>query len=176
MPPAREPLRTASVLALLTPEGEADERDGGPGLVLIERSAELTNHAGQIALPGGKPEPGDRDLWHTALREAEEEVGLAEPVDPLGRLGPVPTPTGFWIVPFVAVAPPSFRPVPNSGEVARVFVPSLARLADPRIHRIEGRVPYRGRTYDLHSFDLGLRVPLWGATARVVWDLLRRLA
>ncbi len=171
--PVEDGLRTAGVVALLTPA--ADDR-AAPGVVLIERSHHLANHPGQLALPGGKPEAGDRDLWHTALREAQEEVGLTGSVAPLGRLSPVPTPTGFWIVPYVALAPEGFRPTARSGEVARVHVPALATLADPRVHRVTGRVPYRGRTYDLHEFDLGLRIPLWGATARVLWDLLRRLA
>ena len=171
--PVEDGLRAAGVVALLTPR--ADDRPA-PGVVLIERSRHLSSHAGQLALPGGKPEPDDRDLWHTAVREAGEEVGLAGPVEPLGRLAPVPTPTGFWIVPFVALAPAGFWPAARTGEVARVHVPALATLADPRVHRVTGQVPYHGRTYDLHEFDLGLEVPLWGATARVLWDLLRRLA
>jgi len=175
-PPDRENLRQAGVVALLTRTPDPG-RGRGPGVVLIERSRALHHHAGQIALPGGKPEPADEgDLWRTALREAGEEVGLEGPIEPLGRLHPVPTPTGFWIVPFVAAAPASFRPSPASAEVAQTLVPALAYLSDPARHRVTGRVPYRGRTYDMHEFDLGLPVPLWGATARVIWDLLRRLA
>ncbi len=166
-------LAPAAVVALLTEGSDAGPR--APGLVLIERGHGLRTHAGQIAFPGGKPEPHDPHLLATALREADEEVGLAGPVRSLGRLPPVPTPTGFWITPFVAVAPAGFSPTPRTAEVRRVLCPALRDLADPERHRITGRYDWHGRGYDLHEFDIGTEPPLWGATARMVWELLRRL-
>ncbi len=162
-------LRQAAVVALLMRTGE------GPELALIERSADLRAHAGQLALPGGKPEPHDGSLLDTALREAREEVALPESgATVLGRLGPVPTPTGFVIVPYVAWAPDQWRPVVASTEVQSVITPSLATLADESRHRITGRGMWAGMKYELHEFDIH-DPPLWGATARIVWDLIERL-
>ncbi len=172
-PPAPGGLAPAAVVAVLTEDSAAGST--APGLVLIERGHDLRTHAGQLALPGGKPEPGDADLLATALRAAEEEVGLPATARALGRLPPVPTPTGFWITPFVVLAPPGFAPAPRTAEVRRVLRPALATLADPARHRVTGRYDWGGRGYDLHEFDLGTRPPLWGATARMVWELLRRL-
>lgn len=168
-------LRRAAVLALVLPSGPPTEEDpgDGPRLLLIERSASLRAHAGQLAFPGGKPEPGDASLVETARREAEEEVGLDRAVEVLGRLDPVPTPTGFLIVPFVAFAPPGWQPRITSMEVERLLTPSVARLRDPSIHRVTGRGVWRGFPYEMHEYAIDTP-PLWGATARMVWDLLRR--
>lgn len=163
-------LRPAAVIGLLLPDGDA-----GHELVLIERSSQLRQHAGQLAFPGGKPEPGDFNLLDTALREAHEEVGLArEQVDVLGRLSPVPTPTGFYIVPFVGRVRSSWQPRQASAEVERVLTPSLATLMDPAVYHSAGRARWEGRSYELHEYRIA-EPPLWGATARMVWDLLRRL-
>lgn len=165
-------LRHAAVLAVLMPGAS---RHDDPRVVLIERSATLRAHAGQLAFPGGKPEPEDASLAHTALREAEEEVGLdRDAAEVLGQLEPVPTPTGFMIVPFVAWAPPGWVPRPTSPEVHRILTPSLSQLADPGIHRITGVRVWNGRRYAMHEFAIH-DPPLWGATARMMWDLLERL-
>lgn len=163
-------LRFAAVLAILLPSPDDDAE-----LVLIERSSALPSHAGQLAFPGGKPEPHDTSLAATATREAEEEVALpADSVEILGRLGSVPTPTGFLIVPYVAWAPPHWRPVASNGEVHAVLTPRISTLLDPAIHRITGRGTWRGFDYEMHEFAIH-QPPLWGATARMVWDLLQRL-
>lgn len=160
------PLRLAAVLALIMP---------GDRLLFIERSSRLRSHAGQIAFPGGKPEPEDRDLLDTALREAEEEVALdRDVVHVLGRLEPLPTPTGFFIVPFVGRVDQPWQPRVASGEVARILQPEIGLLADPEIHRITATRHWRGRAYELHQFDIA-DPPLWGATARMTWELLERM-
>lgn len=154
---------------------EAGEPDLGQRLLLIERSTQLRNHGGQLAFPGGKPEQDDADLLSTALREAEEEVGLdRDAVHVLGRLEEVPTPTGFMIVPFVGRIASDWQPRITSPEVHRVLTPSLARLADPAIHRVTDTRRWRGRTWELHEYAIA-DPPLWGATARMVWDLLTRM-
>jgi 8-oxo-dGTP pyrophosphatase MutT (NUDIX family) len=161
--------RFAAVIGLLI--GAADD----PSLVLIERSGKLRQHAGQLAFPGGKPEVGDRDLLDTALREAWEEVALPrESVRVLGRLSPVPTPTGYMIVPYVGRVEVDWQPQGGSHEVERVLTPSLRTLMDPEIHRAVGSVEWEGKAYDLHEFRIA-EPPLWGATARMVWDLIQRI-
>lgn len=164
------PLSFAAVLAAIT--GPIHD----PSLLLIERPGGMRTHAGQLAFPGGKPDPDDGDLLRTALREAEEEVGLpAGEVRVLGRLDPVPTPTGFFIVPFVGRVEPQWEPsIRSEQEVARVLTPSFRQLQDPTVHTVDGRRKWRGVVYDLHRYDVA-DPPLWGATARMVWDLLERL-
>lgn len=164
--------RFAAVIGLLL---ENDAAIDGPSLVLIERSGALRQHAGQIAFPGGKPEPDDRDLLDTALREAWEEVGLPrELVSVAGRLSPVPTPTGYMIVPYVGRVRADWQPRRASAEVERVLTPSLRTLMDPAVHRETGSIEWEGRIYELHEFAIA-DPPLWGATARMVWDLLERI-
>lgn len=171
--PDPKPLRYAAVLAPLLPAIDPEE---GPRLLLIERAGDLRKHAGQLAFPGGKPEPDDRDLLETALREAEEEVALdRRVVRVLGRLAPVPTPTGYMIIPYVARVVSDWRPtVLDPGEVAATLTPSLRRLSDPAGYIHRGSAEWRGQHYELHEFAIHTP-PLWGATARMVYDLLQRL-
>lgn len=165
-------LRLAAVIGLLLRHGPDDD---DPRLLLTERSKSLRAHAGQVAFPGGKPEAEDESLLHTALREAREEVGLpSEGTTVLGRLNPVPTPSGFFIVPYVGWAPTGWVPRAESSEVHRVITPRLTRLADPAVHRITGRGVWRGYRYVMHEYAVH-EPPVWGATARIVWDLLGRL-
>ncbi len=169
------PLRYAAVIGLILPECSRPQPRPGPRLLLIERSEQLRNHAGQLAFPGGKPEPGDSDLLATALREANEEVGLVrEQVTVLGRLEEVPTPSGFMIVPFVGRVEGDWVPRGTSPEVTRVLTPPLSLLAEPSIHRVTDRREWRGRMWELHEYAIG-DPPLWGATAAMVRDLLSRM-
>jgi len=165
--PGEDPatLRRAAVLAPFYEEGDA------PGLILVERSGALGNHPGQIAFPGGARDPGEDDLA-CALRESREEIGLdpAE-VEVLGRLAPRPTVTGFLVSPVVGRLrrwPVPFVPAP--AEVASILTVPVARLVEPGVLRVatfEG-----GRTVDF--FDLGDHV-VWGATARMIRELLERV-
>ncbi|MEM7154409.1 MAG: CoA pyrophosphatase [Myxococcota bacterium] len=171
LPEVPPDLRLAAVIALLMRDTPA----GGPGLLLIERSSSLRAHAGQIAFPGGKPEPEDGTLLDTALREAREEVGLPESgTTVLGRLWPVPTPTGFLIIPYVGWAPEGWVPEATSPEVHHILTPTLALLADPAIHRVTHRGMLRGFAYELHEFKVH-KPAIWGATANMVWELLLHL-
>ncbi len=168
-----DPVADAAVVALLMPRVGAREDD--PKVVLIERAGSMRNHAGQVAFPGGKPDAGDRGLIHTALREASEEVGLPEidAADVLGRLSPVPTPSGFCIWPYVAWAPEGWHPRNTSeAEVAAVMTPRLSTLAGS--HSVAGEGVWKGFAYEMHSFAVH-DPPVWGATARIMWDLLERI-
>lgn len=170
--PSYRDLRPAAVIALLLRD-TADDHD--PRLLLIERSATLRAHAGQVAFPGGKPEPHDDSLIATALREANEEVALpTEGTRVVGRLRPVPTPTFFMVVPFVGWAPLGWEPAIASPEVHCLITPRMSTLADPAHHNVAGHRSWRGFRYALHEFTVHTP-PVWGATAHMVWDLLQRL-
>ena len=169
--PDPAPFRHAAVLAALLP-GIDDE---SARLVLIERAGTLRAHAGQLAFPGGKPEPADRDLLETALREAEEEVALPRgQVTILGRLRPVPVPSGFLIIPFVGRVEGPWIPRSNDEEVKTILTPTLRDLADPARYSFAGTQEWQGRRYSLHEFAIH-EPKLWGATARMVHDLLVRM-
>ena len=158
----------AAVLALLLP-GDLTR------ILLIERPGTMRAHAGQLAFPGGKPDPGDRDLLDTALREAEEEIGLPRAlVQILGRLSPVPVPSGHVVVPFVGVVAEPFTPQNNEAEVKSILTPTLQQLIDPQVYKFAGMREWQGRRYALHEFNIH-QPPLWGATARMVHDLLHRM-
>lgn len=139
-------------------------------LVFTARPSGMPTHGGQISMPGGRRAAGDPDLCATALREAAEELGIPpSSVEVLGRLDDVATPSGFVITPVVGWLedPAPFRPDPR--EVDEVFELDLASL--PAVHRDIGEREVGGRTYRLHEYRAGGRV-IWGATARVVYQLL----
>ena len=150
-------------------------RDVGGALhaVFTERRADLRRHAGEISFPGGRREPQDADLLATALRETHEEIGLPpERVELLGALQPTPTfVTDYAIYPFVGLIEPGFAWVLAEAEVGQVLELPLARLraghGRPRL--IRRGLPFRTDVYDVD----GHRV--WGATARIVADLLDRI-
>jgi 8-oxo-dGTP pyrophosphatase MutT (NUDIX family) len=147
------------------------EGPAGPDLLLIERAHSLRDHAGQPAFPGGSLDPEDRDAVDAALREAEEEVGLArDSVAVLGNLPAVFIPvTGFVVTPVLGWwhSPSPVAPV-DRGEVAAVVRVPIADLSDPA-HRIRVRHPsgWIGPAFTVH----GLLV--WGFTAGLIDTLLR---
>lgn len=135
-----------------------------PTVVFTQRTAHLADHAGQISFPGGRCDEGDRTAEHTALREAEEEVGIpADRVEILGRLPEYRTSTGYCVTPVVGWAEPplTFRPDPH--EVADVFEVPLAFLLDSGNHRYESAF-FKGRTRKYWAMPYGERF-IWGATA-----------
>jgi len=146
-----------------------------PGLIFTERRADLRRHAGEISFPGGRPDEGDADFAATALREAEEEIGL-EPsvVDVSGALTPTTTfATGYRIYAFVGLIPDpeelDLQPSPD--EVETVLAYSLDLLRDSYAMRrlIRRGIPIHTPTYEVEG------QMIWGATARIVGDLLARL-
>lgn len=141
--------------------------------LLTERSIDLPHHKGQIAFPGGGRELGE-DMWQAALREAEEEVGLAPAsVVRLGELDQAETPTGYRIVPCVGAIPQAFAPRIDRGEISEVFSLPLTALARPNL--IEDHVvSIDGVDRSLRIYHVGRR-QVWGLTARILQNLLRRL-
>jgi 8-oxo-dGTP pyrophosphatase MutT (NUDIX family) len=147
-------------------------RDGELHLVLTRRPGDMRRHAGEVAFPGGRQDPGE-DLRTTALREAEEEVGLPRAdVELLGALQPVPTlATGFAIYPFVALIEPGREWVLSPREVEEVIEPSVTQLHQGfgRRRIVRRGIPLRSDVYEVGDAFI------WGATARMLSDLLRRL-
>lgn len=148
---------------------------GEPVVVATLRASRLRQHAGEVAFPGGKPDPGDRDLEHTALREAEEEIGLPPArVQVLGALSAMPLFTSdYRLVPTVAAIEPGPL-VPEPGEVAEVLRLSLtAVLEGPALDGVPWT--YEGETGISPVFELGGHV-MYGATAHTLHELLQVVA
>lgn len=160
--------RPAAVLMLFA------DGDNGPELLLTERATTLRNHAGQISFPGGASDPEDADAIATALREAEEEVGLdPATVDVFGTL-PVLwlPPSNFAVTPVLGYwrEPKPLHPV-SLHEVGSIIHQPIRRLLDPANRfSVEHPSGWRGP-----AFEIGSPVPLWGFTAGVVSRLFERL-
>ena len=144
-----------------------------PGLVFTERRLDLRRHAGEISFPGGRQDHPGESLLNTALREAEEEIGLDPAgVEVQGALPPVGTfVTGYKVHPFVGTIPEGIRFRPNPSEVAAVLEFTLDELREGFAMRrlIRRGVPIRTPTYEVGQHMI------WGATARILADLLERL-
>jgi 8-oxo-dGTP pyrophosphatase MutT (NUDIX family) len=144
-----------------------------PHVVLTRRRADLRSHAGEISFPGGRQDPGDADLRETALREAEEEIGLErESVTLLGELPPVSTfVTNYLIHPFVGLIPAGQSWQLSPREVDEVLELPLRELRESRTRT---RLKRRGISFETDAYILDGHV-IWGATARILADLLERL-
>jgi 8-oxo-dGTP pyrophosphatase MutT (NUDIX family) len=146
-----------------------------PGLLFTERRADLRRHAGEISFPGGRQDEGDTDLVATALREAHEEIGLDPPaVELSGALSPTATfATGYRIHPFVGLIPnpKGLGLEPSPDEVETVLAFSLNLLRDNYSMR---RLVRRGVAFHAPTYEVEGHL-IWGATARILGDLLDRL-
>ncbi len=161
---------TPTAAAVLVPVTDRTE----PGVLLTQRTETLRNHAGQIAFPGGRADPEDADLVATALREAEEEIGLPPAtVTVIGLADRYRTVTGFEVTPIVGVIPPDLTLTPAEAEVADLFEVPLSFLLDPaHHHRVSA--PWRGRTRHFYEIIWNDR-RIWGATAAMIVNLSRRM-
>ncbi len=144
-----------------------------PSVVLTRRRADLRSHAGEISFPGGRRDDEDADLRETALREAEEEIGLPrEIVTPLGELPAISTfVTNYLIHPFVGLIPhgQSWRVSPREVDVV-LELP----LHDVRASRTRTEIERRGFTFEVDAYILDGNL-IWGATFRILEDLLEQL-
>ncbi len=145
---------------------------GSPAIVFTERRRDLPRHPGEISFPGGRPLP-DEDLLACALRESHEEIDLdPAAVEIVGALPPVSTVvTGYKVSPFVGLIPSGLPLAPSPDEVERILPLEIADLRDGfELRRLVRRgIPFRTPTYTVGD-DL-----VWGATARILQDLLTRL-
>ena len=161
-------LRPAAVLVGLV------KRTDGPTLFLTRRTDTMRQHAGQIAFPGGGADVGDASAVITALRETEEEVGIAPRlIAPLGYLDPYATITGFRILPVVAWIAPEFELKLQREEVAEAFEVPLEFVLEAK-NAQKVRAEFRGRMRHYWQFDYGPH-RIWGATAAMILNLRRFL-
>jgi 8-oxo-dGTP pyrophosphatase MutT (NUDIX family) len=159
-----EPRRAAVIVPVL-------ERASDPFLLFTKRADDLSDHPGQMSFPGGGVEPSDADLEATALREADEEIGLRpSEVDVVGRLDDIRTVTSYSVRPFAACVPDR-EYVPGDGEVAEIAVLPVAGLTDRDNYESERRDhPYYGEVR-LHFFRVD-GYTVWGATANILVQFL----
>jgi len=149
-------------------------RDNGQTVLLTQRTAHLKDHAGQISFPGGRVEEEDQSPVHTALRETEEEIGLARKhVEVLGFLPEYRTGTGFRVTPVVALVTPPFELALDPFEVAEAFEVPLAFLLDPANDKRHS-LHYRGALRHFFAMPYGDYF-IWGATAGMIRSLTERL-
>ena len=147
----------------------------GLTVIFTKRTTHLKAHSGQVSFPGGRAEPEDPTPEFTALREAQEEIGLAlERVEVLARLSEYRTRTGFRVTPVVGLLTPPVALTPDPREVEEVFEVPLAFLLDPKNHRRETR-ELQGRTVGYYVMRYENRT-IWGATAGMLVNLYRHLA
>jgi 8-oxo-dGTP pyrophosphatase MutT (NUDIX family) len=157
----------AAVLVAITDRPE-------PGLILTVRREHLRTHAGQVAFPGGRIDPGE-DAPAAALREAFEELALNPAlVRILGTADPYRTVTGYGVTPVIGIIPPDLPLVPNPAEVADWFEAPLDFVLDPANQR-QMTAEFRGRTRPYYQIDWQGR-QIWGATAAMLVNLSRRIA
>jgi len=149
-------------------------RPNGLTVLLTQRTAHLTDHAGQISFPGGRAETYDRDAIDTALRESEEEIGLdRRHVEILGTLPQYLTGTGYCVTPVVGLVQPPFEVTADPSEVAAIFEVPLSFLMDGANHqRLSADLPGGRRTFYAMPYEGYF---IWGATAGMLRNLFHFL-
>jgi 8-oxo-dGTP pyrophosphatase MutT (NUDIX family) len=161
-------LKPAAVLVPLV------ARPSGLGVILTRRASHLSSHAGQIAFPGGRCDDGDADVGATALREAQEEVGLdPDHVTLIGASDSYETVTRFAVTPIIGLIDPRAPLTPDPAEVAEIFEVPLAFLMDPANHVPQERV-YDGMKRRFYAMPYG-DYYVWGATAGMLRALYLRV-
>ena len=156
----------AAVLIAITDRPE-------PGVILTVRREHMRTHAGQIAFPGGRIDPGE-DAVAAAIREAHEEVLVPpELVDVIGAIDPYRTVTGYVVTPVLGVLPPDIALEPHEHEVADLFEAPLGYLLDPSNQQLRSAL-FQGRTRHYYEIVWNDR-RIWGATAAMIVNLSRRL-
>jgi len=169
-PAASDNYRPEKTAAVLVPFLDLPE----PELVLTRRADHLPQHPGQVSFPGGAAEDDDRSAVQTALREAQEEIGL--PPDfarPIGFLDRMDTISDYRVLPVVALVRPEVTWKPDEREVAEVFTVPASVILD-RSHFAEQHVERDGRQYTIWSMSWRNQL-IWGATAAMLMNLITRM-
>ena len=161
------PIRPAAVLVAVVDHAE-------PTVLLTQRAQHLPDHPGQISFPGGKIEKSDTSPVDSALREAEEEIGLDRShVEPIGYLDVYMTTLGYRIVPVIARVKPGFALTLNLGEVDNAFEVPLSFVMDIANHQRHSR-DWQGMTRHYYAITFGERY-IWGVTAGIIRNLYDRI-
>jgi len=161
--------------AVLVPLVLHEYRRESPTVLFTRRTDHLYHHPGQISFPGGCMEEGDSSLEETAVREAEEEIGIApERIELIGRLPDYLTGTGFCVTPVVGLLHAPVRLKLDSFEVAEAFEVPLAHFLDPVNHRQHSIQIQNGEMRQFHAMPYGDYF-IWGATASMLMTLYRLL-
>jgi 8-oxo-dGTP pyrophosphatase MutT (NUDIX family) len=169
-PPGAKDYRPSKTAAVLVPILDLPE----PELVLTRRADHLPQHPGQISFPGGAAEGDDQSAVQTALREAEEEIGLPpERVRPIGFLDRMDTISDYRVLPVVALVAPPVNWKPDASEVAEVFTVPVSVALDRSLYssRDIERDGVRGTIWSLQWRDY----TIWGATAAMLMNLISRI-
>ena len=162
------PLAPAAVLVPLV------EHEEGVTVLLTRRADTMRSHRGQVALPGGRCDPGETP-WETALREAQEEIGLDPAFVTLAGLSsPYQTGSGFDITPVVGFVTPGFTLTPNPAEVAEIFEAPFAFLMNPDNHERRSMPASDGVVRHFYAMPYQQQL-IWGATAGMLRALYERL-
>ena len=160
--------RAAAVLIPITDRAE-------PGVILTQRPTWLRSHAGQVAFPGGKVDDSDENSIFAALREAEEELNIPPArVEVIGVADTYYSGSGYSIAPVVGIIPPDLELKPNPQEVEDWFEVPLAFLLDPA-NSIKKEANWNGQQRSYYDMQWGER-RIWGVTAGIIANLVRRLA
>ena len=160
--------RAAAVLIPITDRAE-------PGVILTQRPTWLRSHAGQVAFPGGKVDDTDDNSIFAALREAEEELNIPPArVEVIGVADTYYSGSGYSIAPVVGIIPPDLELQPNPQEVEDWFEVPLAFLLDPA-NSIKKEASWNGQQRSYYDMQWGER-RIWGVTAGIIANLVRRLA
>jgi len=164
---AVRPIRPAAVLVGIVDHDE-------PTVLLTQRAQHLPDHPGQVSFPGGKIDKSDPTPMHSALREAEEEIGLTrDNVEAAGYLDLYMTTLGYRIVPVIARVQPGFQLTLNTAEVDEVFEVPLAYVMDIANMQMHSR-DWNGMTRHFYAITFGQRY-IWGVTAGIIRNLYERI-
>jgi 8-oxo-dGTP pyrophosphatase MutT (NUDIX family) len=146
------------------------KRASGLHLILTQRASHLRHHPNQISFPGGKVEPSDLSLIHTAIRETNEEIGiLPSQIKPLVKLNTIPTISGYKVTPIVALIDENYTSAIDYGEVSSTFEAPLTHLFNPK-NTTKHKVFNKKHTYELIFIPFEKKL-IWGVTAEIIHSM-----